>query len=144
MKRAAAYCRAGRVFVHSQSQTKDGFWILAEPVLACDGGDTAAIGQCILEALRGSKHGVRTPDWRTDIANPLLQLAGIKSYNAFAKTAKSVGIELEDGHVRIIPSRNGGPRTGFVQIAEKTREATVDPSELGRELMAAFDDCEAD
>jgi len=144
MKCATAYLRGGKVYLHADSQTKDGFWILAEPVLACDGGDTAAIGQCVLEALRGSKHGVRTPDWRTDIANPLLQLAGIKSYNAFAKTTKSAGISFEDGHVRIIPSRNGGPRTGFVPIVEKTREATVDPSELGTELMAAFDDCEAD
>jgi hypothetical protein len=142
MKCASAYLRAGKVYIHADVMTKDGIWIMNEPLLACGSKDTSALGQCILDALKGSKQGVRHPGRRKDLIAHLLQLAGVKSYNTFARLAKNVSIEQEKDRILFIPTRNGGPGTGFVPVDKKSRETHADVEDLGKMLLVAFEDCE--
>ena len=142
VKRASAYSRGGKVYLYAEARTKDGIWISTEPVMTCDPEDISALGQYILDALKRSKQGVRDPGRRKDLTAPLLQLAGVKSYNTFARLAKNVGIRQEGDRILFIPTRNGGPGTGFVPVDKKSRETHADVEGLGKMLLVAFEDCE--
>src|SRR5664280_101765 len=120
MKRAIAYKRADEIFLHASSMTTAGVWIISLPVLTCNLNDRARLSGYIAEALEGSKEGVSHPTSWKGLFDPVLELAGVKSWSAFAKPAKCVQIELESDQVRFTPTKNLGPKEGFQPIPRKT------------------------
>jgi hypothetical protein len=89
MQTATAYLRKNKVFVHPDARTTDGVWIFWLPVLMQDAVDGAELDAKILEALANSREGVPHPtDW-TGLGEPLLQAAGVKSWNSFAHSANA-------------------------------------------------------
>jgi hypothetical protein len=143
MQKANAYEWRGRIFVHAFSRTSgDGPWVLSPPVLAADSRDPAALGRAILSALAGSKKGVPHPSNWDDLSAPLMKLTGAKSRSAFDRSARSVGIKYQDGHVTFTPKRNFGVMHGFKTLEGKVRISLPDVTELGATLLAAFEDAE--
>jgi hypothetical protein len=71
------------------------------------------IGAGIRASLDASQSGVAHPRTWTGLLDPLLGLAGVKSWSTFARAALSVGIEEDGTAVSFIPSRNLGPDQGF-------------------------------
>lgn len=142
MQTATAYLRKNKVFVHPDARTTDGVWIFWPPVLMQDAADGVELDAKILEALANSRQGVPHPaDW-TGLADPLLQAAGVKSWNTFAQSAKCVEIETAGNRIAFLPTRNGGVRDGFEPLSDKTVSSASEPGELGRSLLAAFAACE--
>lgn len=133
MKAATAYLRKGRFFVHALFRTTDGVWIFAEPCehldLACSDRE---LGDLIQQALDGSRTGVPHPRVWTGLLGPLLKRAGVRSWNAFAKSASCAGVEEALGTVSVTPTRNLGAKGGFVD--DRSRSEVVArgaPEELG-------------
>lgn len=140
MASATAYVRGGRYFVHSNSQTISGFWILSKPChsLACDCTDEE-LGNAALTSLNASKSQVPDPHRDALILGPLLDLANAKSWRNFAKGARCVNLSSSEGAIAFTPTQ-GDSRSAFSHLNDlATRTGASDASTIGRELRAAFE-----
>ena len=86
-----------------------------------DGDDLGELGQAVQKCLAASREGVPHPDRFTDLFNPILSLAGVKSFGVFMKSAKCVEVELDAAIVTLIPTRNAGVENGFSPLLDKAK-----------------------
>lgn len=138
MKAATIYGRGGKTYVHSSSKTTAGVWVINAPVLVVEGGDPGELGKALRECLAASSEGVPHPKSFTNLSDPMLNLAGVKSYNTFAKSAKCVEVELHGETVTLIPTRNEGAEGGFVPISGKAQVAVSEDAALGSAAITAL------
>ena len=142
MKQATAYKRKAQLFVHSSSRTTAGVWILGEPCIRLDEAcSDLEFGTAVKAALDASSSDVPHPRSWAGLLDPLLKLAGVKSWSAFAKTASCVEIEEDGGKVSIIPTKNLGVRDGFqaerVRAATTHRDALAELGALMRQMLGS-------
>ena len=142
MKMATAYMRGERIFLHASCKTTVGVWILCRPVYALNQDDRGDLGSAILDALDGSQENVPHPTVWKGLFDPILQLAHVKSWNAFAKSAKCVEIEFGTNRVSFLPTRNLGPKDGFEPLESKRRNSSPTRKEVEAALLNAFRDAE--
>lgn len=71
------------------------------------------LGAAARAAIEGSRQGVPHPATWKGLFDPVLRLAGVKSWATFVKGARLVRLEQEVGEVRLMPTRNVGPKEGF-------------------------------
>jgi hypothetical protein len=104
----------------------------------------AAKGEAIFEALDASHEAVPHPTNWNGLLSPLLELAGVKSWATFMRSAKCLNVEAEDERLTIIPQRNLGPKEGYESLSEKTIEFPLGsrPEEIGAALEEAFARCQ--
>ena len=108
MKQAMLYRRGDELFVHASSETTDGVWILSEPCLKL--GITASnadIGRVLKEALQGSRTKVPHPKVWTNLFEPILKYAGVRSWSSFRRGATSSIITEADSAITVIPTTSG-------------------------------------
>src|SRR4029077_19494205 len=93
-KSAAAYLRAGKIYLHPDSRTVKGFWIACEPILVTSDNDKG-LGEQVLQVLAKSTENVPDPasfassdSWNS--VKALVRAAGVRSYEAFANSAQCV------------------------------------------------------
>lgn len=142
MQCATAYLRQKKIVLHSGAKTTDGVWIVWPPVLSSDPVEGAELDARILQVLAASRTDVPHPISWAGLTDPLLQAAGVKTWNAFAQAAKCVEIETAGGGVSFLPTRNGDVRDGFAPLPAKALNSPSAAGTLGRTLLAAFDACE--
>lgn len=122
MKSATAYSRRGKIFIHSSSKTKDGVWVLSEPVISIgDVVDSIAVGASVRQCLNGARIGVDHPKSFSGLFSPVLKLAKARSYKEFAREAKCVEIVEDGGVIGFFPTENHGVDEGFVRLGEARR-----------------------
>jgi hypothetical protein len=135
MKRASIYERKGKIYVRSSSQTTTGLWMGNAHALAVDGEDISAIGSAIRECLMASRENIAHPSSFTNIFNPTLKLAGVRSYSAFAKLAKLVQVSTcDDKVITFTPMKNGGvtgDKRGFTELNHKIEENISSDRDVG-------------
>ena len=145
VKLASAYLRTGKIFLLPFSRTTKGFWIGCEPILVTSESDKS-LGEQVLQILAKSTENIPHPEsmatshtWNSTKA--LVRAAGVRSYEAFADSAKSVGIALDDKEVVFTPRLNGGYRRRFLNLKTKIRCQPIE-AEVAASLIAAFEACE--
>ncbi len=126
--------RGDEWFVASYSKTVPGFWVM-NGWLCRLGSETSdeAIGAAIEKGLDASETEVETPGRDSNPAAPLLEMVGLRSYGAYMRGTRSVGIMRDGGAVTVEPTRNEGSRGGFTPLTDRV-EVMQGPSraELGR------------
>lgn len=142
MKAATAYRRGNRIFLHASSKTTAGVWILDQPVAGVAGDDADAVGAAAHASLAGSREGVAHPTAWGALFDPVLALAGVKTFATFIKGAKCVEIEADDDIIRLIPTRNEGIDEGFNPLHDRTQTIAGDDPALGAAVLAALDAAE--
>jgi hypothetical protein len=145
MKVAQAFKRADGFYFGSSSQTTVGVWIGSPPELKLEVNATAAaIGDAVIQVIHASKSPVPHPSNWDDLPNPMLDLAGVKSWRAFEKGAKCCSLEMENEELRLIPHRRLGPNRGFEPILNATVEVSSHstPEQIGAAIATAFLACE--
>jgi hypothetical protein len=145
VKRAAAYLRSERIYLHPDSRTIKGFWIACEPIFVTS-EDDRSLGQQVLQVLAKSADNVPDPDSLTtsdsgNVIKKLVKAAGVRSYEAFADSTQCVGMVLDDAGVVFTPTRNGGPGRRFLNLKTKIRCPPVE-EHVAAALLAAFEACE--
>jgi hypothetical protein len=130
------------LILHALSRTTVGAWILSPPVLTTTQDGDEQIGRLILDALNGSRMGVAHPSHWDGFFDPVLKAASVRSWSAFARSAKCVRIEFTTNRISFVPMRNLGAKDGFVELASKTHSRPPVAHELGQGLLAAFYACE--
>ena len=140
MKRVIAYQRKAQVIVFAQSQTTAGVWIMDGAAYAAEIGDVSQIGILIDQALEVSKVDVPHPTSWKGLFDPVLKLAGVKSWSTFVKSAKCVEVELDEDGIWLIPTRNLGADGGFDRIGRHACSAMrSDATDLGQALVRALE-----
>lgn len=128
--------------MHPYSRTTHGFWIFSPPVTIVDEGDEG-VGRELLRILSESREDVPHPDSWKGLTDPLTRAAGVRSFNALIKGAKSVDICLDDNGVVFIPTLNGGLGRAFLHLKDKAMRTTSrDDTAVATALRAAFAACE--
>jgi hypothetical protein len=147
VKMAGAYLRTGKIYLYPYSRTIKGFWIGCEPTLVTTESDKA-LGEQVLQTLAKSIENVPDPEslatsdsWNS--VKALVRAAGVRSYEAFADSAKFVGILLDDKEVVFTPTLNGGYRRRFLNLKTKIRCRPIE-AEVATGLIAAFEACEGE
>ena len=120
-------------------QTVNG-WLRSLPAGTTD----ASLGETVLAALGESRDG--TPHVTRDEINQrlagLLRATGTRSYTAYAKGVRSVGVLLDDHQIVLSPTKNEGARGGFSFLDEEmVVAADAGPRALGEAVRVAFDAC---
>lgn len=141
MKKAAAFLRNGKVFLHPDSRTTKGFWIFSEPVLVT-GAAEKNLGLKLLTTLSHSKNGIPHPVSWKGLTNPLLKIAKVRSFDAFADDCKSVSACLDGDGLLLTPSKNRGQGNRFLHLPDKAIRCRPFEMEIERCLREAFDACE--
>lgn len=139
MKAATIYERNGKLYVHSSSKTTAGVWVINAPVVTARKENVGEIGRSIRACLAASREDVPHPKSFTNLFDPMLTLAGVKSFSTFVKSAKCVEVEtVNDETVMLIPTRNEGAEDGFTPLSNKTKTADGSDDDLGSAAVAAL------
>lgn len=139
MKSATVYEYKETLYVHSNSRTTAGVWLLNAPILAVVKEHSTEVGGAIRECLAASRVDIPHPTTFPNTFGPVLALAGAKSYSAFTKLAKCVHIDTADGiAVTLTPTRNLGPRGGFTHLTDKAVIILGPDDVLGRAVLEAI------
>jgi hypothetical protein len=147
MKQATVYAREGRLYVCSASETVLWLWIATPPFLTTDAEETSdeALGRLVRQALDASRQGLRQPSVKEleTVADPLIRLAGVKSYRTFEKGAHCLEIHEQEGALTITPTRNAG-KDGFIEATEREAKLAADagPAELGKAVRDGLKRCQ--
>lgn len=142
--KAGAYLRGNRIITHSVSVTVAGVGVDSQPVFELATDNVIGLGAAILEALQHSRSGVPHPaqaEWG-QIGVPILKAAKVRSWRALARSAKYVHMRVEKDSVVFTPTRNLGPKDGFIELLERERSSAPTAAEVGTALLAAFEDAE--
>ncbi|MGL4426363.1 MAG: hypothetical protein ACRCUQ_01215 [Alphaproteobacteria bacterium] len=152
MKMASIYLSKDVLRIVTFSKTTVGLSSAYYPIFFLKISDRPSeIGKKALEALDGFTVGVPHPKNQEEHRLELQQFCErmqIKSWRGFLKGTKEVDLELEtSGLIKITPMINFidakiKGRGDFYWLYEKTRLSSTDPEELGRAILAAFEDCE--
>lgn len=140
MKKATAYLRNEMIFMHSLSETTAGVWILSEPVLTAAKNNSVSIGKNVYAALNNSRSKVPHPTSWKGIFDPVLTLAGVKTYKAFMINCKCVEIEFDGRQVSFLPMKNLGSSGGFERLNIKSVQVSIDEiNQNGNHLISTFE-----
>jgi hypothetical protein len=148
MKEAVVYRRSNGWFLHAISKTNVGVGIETPPRIKL-GSDAPPhdIGHAAIEVLQGSTQGLPHPS----VAElergfkPMMELAGVKTWDAFAKHASSVSIRTDPQSEWLIvePWENAGTKRGFVQMPNLSVRIRTDAplAEIGEAIQKAMQLC---
>lgn len=149
MKMASAYRIQNNIFIQGYAETTVGLSQLDGPVFITKGEDTVLLGQQVLEAIKGAGKTIPHPtqdQWKQmDKDDPMLKVAGVKTWNAMMKASITVGIKLRDDHIIITPHKLrsiSGSNKGYDFLYDKAITCDLDPENIGRALLEAFKLCE--
>jgi hypothetical protein len=144
MQCATIYLTKHAHFLHSASQTTCGVWIAGCPLnkLPLEVSQ-ADLKRSLHDALAASKTEVQHPtDWDA-VVYPLPEMAGMKSWSQFMRTARCVNIELDEGIIRFVVNTNRGPQEGFIPNGVTYEiPAESDDAAVAAALSDAFAQCQ--
>jgi hypothetical protein len=139
MKKATAYQRDGKIFLHALSKTTAGVWILSEPVFTQTPIDVTSLGESVIAVLDGSLEQVAHPKNWKGLFDPILQQVGVKTFNTFMKKCKCVEIECDSERISFIPTRNLNSSGGFEPLSARIGPLLLGSnSNVGEKLNVAF------
>lgn len=139
----SCFLRKGVVYIRSYARATTGVWIGHGPVFTASPDDVATLGQHLHDAVAYSIHGVAHPpqDQRREAAKPMLEAAGVKSWQSLARGAKHVGIRAVGDRITFTPSARYHEKGGM-KLDDQAIEAVADSASLGVLLQQAFARCE--
>ena len=114
MKSASANYTKGKIYLNSNSLSKDGVWLQSSPYFKFEGNiDTEQLGKAVVEILKASKTGVPHPKSFTDFGKDFLVAVGLKSFKQIQEdTSKFCSLKMSDKSIEI-NAKNTHSFTGF-------------------------------
>jgi len=75
---------------------------------------------------------------------PLLEQAGVKSWETFMRKAQCLNLEASKDRLKLIPNRNLGTSEGFEPVLDKAIDVpfTSSPDQIGAALTEALALCQ--
>jgi hypothetical protein len=148
--RVDVFFRGDDVLVHAEHFTTEWLSICGLPAFRIPRGELGArLAEAVHQAFAGCRSGVPHPtDWKAMLA-PVLKVAGVRSWNALAKSSRVCIVEDRGTELALIPTRNGGvtgSNRGFHAIGDRTLSVPVGASHeaLLSTLLQAEGFCEVE
>jgi hypothetical protein len=98
----------------------------------------------IVQAIQASQQNIPHPLRFEGLFDPVLRLAGVKSWATFMKGTASVDVDDDGQWLTFEPSKNQGPRAGYTPLSDRKfrlpRDATSE--EIGQAVEKAIALCE--
>jgi len=145
MKRARIYKRSNGWYLHPISTTTAGVGMGTPPrIKVAFDAPSDVLGNAVFEALNASVQNIPHPPLAEleDRFKPVLELAGVKSWAAFARDASSVAIEADTSNEWLIIEAwsNAGPKMGFAPMLGAFVRVRMDapPAEIGEAINKAM------
>jgi len=141
-KRASAHLRKSTLYFNPLSQTVLSAWIGKPPYLKVGIMESDnEINVMVLAVLEESTEGIPYPKTFDGLFEPILTLAGVKSYRTFMKGASCCELAEENGVITITPTRNQGAN-GFTHLNDLSIEVSLSETKnIAKKLREAFDRC---
>lgn len=141
-KATVVYERGGTLLVRARSKTTAGLTIEDGPCVTVP--LTAApedLGRAVLVAVHSSRFGVPHPEQNAwpSLQKPVLEAAKVRSWSTFGRSARCVGVELDD-QFYFTPTRHLGNKGAFTDIEDRVvhSPATSTPADVGKAVVAAL------
>ena len=136
------FIRDKDILVASSARTIPGFDIIVDPVFKLARNEPAtAVGKAVLEALRAYRVGVPAPGPDMGkMPNPLLKLAGCRSWGQLDRASINVLINLCADYVLAIPTHKELNR-GFSHLNELAVKCDLTARAIGDAVMNAASRC---
>lgn len=141
---ADVYERGGTYYIHGDAVTTKRMHATAEPFLAlADSVSDDELGATVLEVIAATRFDVPHPSPAEErhLIDPLLRLAGVRSYRAFTQGARYVSISALEGRCRVYPSHYKA-RQGLLFAGEEEWVVLDDPpapAALGAAIRVALE-----
>jgi hypothetical protein len=139
-KSASVYRRKDRWYFQAVHSLKDGPGAPGGPAILIEGNTPAELGKAILNILKQSRQDVAENDPEIGM-QPILDLAGLKSWSTFIRGAQYVSfyVDTEKERLTITPMQSVGGG-GFVSYGENQKRISSksDPAKIGKTLLAAL------
>jgi hypothetical protein len=137
---AGAYRRPDAFYLHAEGRTSSGLWVPQPPFLRLElSTEDHQLGDAIRAVLISPPTTIEHPRddaaWK-QLALPLYQAAGVKTWRSFAKRASFCSIELEPTIVRFSPRVNlfSHGESGFGAVKGIVTVPDSEPDLLGSTL----------
>jgi hypothetical protein len=131
---ASVYCRAGRLYVSQMDQTVHGLWIGGRVTTIHLSRPPREIGEAIVAAIVLSRTGVLHPKSFEGGDEPLLDAAGVRSWEEFMVGARHACVSEDDGMITVTTSE---PEDGaFVGDDLLAQVVSTDVAGLGELIRA--------
>ena len=91
--------------------------------------DDALLGELALLALDRSSDGVEAPAEPNEVTRALVRFLGSRSWHSFARSARTLGLEVVGDAIRVVPCRCIDD--SFEPVDDRASNCTRDPGELG-------------
>ena len=105
------YACNGKVVVPTLAQTEAGFYMEKEPVEVAAETDEAAIAAAIARAMSRGNPSIPTPPRGAKLPPPVvLRPAGVRSWAALERIARTWSIAEDHGRFRLVPQKRTPPR----------------------------------
>ncbi len=144
MKGCAVFKRNDDWYFHGLTRTTAGVLIATAPYRRISIESAAQLGQVCLEAIQTVTDSVPHPTEFASHFQPMLELAGVKSWGQFTRNAPYVDVIADHESYRISPTRNAGPKQGYDAATAGPITLPLDASakQIGEAVQQAFDLCE--
>jgi hypothetical protein len=119
IRSASIFKRRDGWYLEAISKTSVGVGLSTPPYLKLPNDvDPKSLGEATLQAMEGSRMGIPHPtmDEFENEPWPMLELAGVKTWAAFARRAANAGVTKHGDWLAIEPWRNAGAKMGFEPI----------------------------
>ena len=141
---ASAYLYDGTLIIHANNRTYNNIGWNSEPISTISSdAESTLIGQAIRSAVLASRRDAEHAD-PLGPDNPVLQVAGVKSWIAMERKAFLVHVGLRDGTFTVIPNRASlrSEGRGWSRLNEQiTLPDDCTDAELGEAAVCAFEIC---
>jgi hypothetical protein len=142
MQSASVYKRKDGWYLHADSRS-NGAWVATPPFLKLPlDAPLESLGEAVKTAIDASRGDVPFPtDWEP-VFQPVLDLAGVKSWTTFARGAKYMGAMLKNSIFTFLPYRQD--RGNFSPLEDLAFDVSGDggPAEMGEAVQRGMALCE--
>ena len=146
MQGASAFLIGGRVCMHADSTTVDGYGVAHEPAICVDDlTNLTAIGEALEDLLAKSRRGVqnlRPSEIGVQGFKFFLRAAKVRSWRALVSSAKHISIARDGTTVHFQPACREGQSYAPLPPDRTITVEGADAAQMGSTLLEAFDRCE--
>jgi hypothetical protein len=133
----SVFIRKKDILVASLARTAAGFEIITDPVFKLVGESAFGVGKAVLECIKTYQVDVASPGpGMAKLPNPLLRIAGCKSWSQLEKRSLNVLVNLDSESISAIPTRHevGG---GFSHLNDLVVKCEMNAEEVGHAVLKA-------
>lgn len=142
-KHSTIFIKQSTAYIHPESRTVDGVWIVSEPAIEVSVSETESFGNAVIAALASSRIDVPHPAPNTPLGRSFLKAVGAASWNDLYRSSLAIGVcQMDDELIELTPLHYGGskgPEKGLHPAPKKSKRVQRDPLILAKAVCSMLE-----